>query len=72
MSQSETKPTPSELEKIFKFLMELGNEFVIPDWSDEKKASFIEIAKEIIRLDPSPDWLIEFSSDYKRLRKKKK
>lgn len=65
--------TLSKTDKVYKFLMDLEGEFIIPlTWSKENRKEFTEIVKEFIRydLDKVCGFMLEFKSDYEAIRKK--
>ena len=59
-------------DRIYELLFCLENEFMIEEKvAEENRKIFIEIVKEFIRYDfgRAKNFIIEFSSDYKKIRK---
>ena len=59
-------------DRIYELLFCLENEFIIEEKvAEENRKIFVEIVKEFIRYDfgKEKNFVIEFSSDYKKIRK---
>lgn len=65
------EPTPTD--KIYRMLVDLKDEFVLPlKWDEKKKQDFIQIVKHFIDMDYGKpyNFFIEFSDDYLSIKKK--
>jgi hypothetical protein len=56
--------------KVYGLLLSFSEEIIIEyKVHPDRVQTFIEVVKEFIRLDMSNDFYLEFSSDYKKIRK---